>query len=369
MSARDAQDLPRRIDDLDGRDAYALLGVPTDAGPQEIAAAYKREMARAHPDRGGSAQRAQLVNCAYEVLTQYRDSYDEFLDVRVPAAGSGVLYIEPDAEPLDEPAARSSPWRRGGLLGLMAVGAIAVAAVMLTRSDPPGTAGWTATGTGVTAPAPSSPTEPSVGTAPAATPLTWSAGTQPSSLPATVVIAAASAPPAGGGHRCEVRADGSLWCAGRNSHGQLGNGTTRDSAALVRAGSPGQRWRTVAVGGNASCGLQTDQSLWCWGDNSVGQLGDGTNSERNAPVLVEPAGDWLDLDVDSHVCAVRVDHSLWCWGAGRRGQLGDGGGVDRATPIRLGADTGWSSVTVGPGWTCGVRLDGGRRCWGAAPAR
>ena len=76
MSARESQDLPRRIADLDGQDAYDLLGITPDADRPQIVAAYKRQMARAHPDRGGSARRAQLVNCAYDVLTQYRDSYD-----------------------------------------------------------------------------------------------------------------------------------------------------------------------------------------------------------------------------------------------------------------------------------------------------
>jgi hypothetical protein len=138
--------------------------------------------------------------------------------------------------------------------------------------------------------------------------------------------------------------------------------------APVRVGADA-RWATVSVGGGASCGLHVDGALWCWGDNSFGQVGDGTNSLRTTPVPVEPTSRWLALDVDTHACAVRSDHSLWCWGAGRLGELGDAGGVDRGTPVRLGAEAAWAAVTVGPGWTCGVRQDGSRQCWGSSARR
>jgi hypothetical protein len=179
-------------------------------------------------------------------------------------------------------------------------------------------------------------------------------------------VAAASAPPSGGGHRCEVRGDGSLWCAGGNTRGQLGDGTVQGAAAPVRVvvGTPGARWTAVSVGGLSTCGLQEDRTLWCWGDNSHGQLGDGTDSARSFPVAVEPPSHWLAVDVDTHVCGIRVDHTLWCWGAGEAGELGDGQDVDEASPVRVGGEAGWVSVSADPGRTCAERHDGSWQCWG-----
>jgi alpha-tubulin suppressor-like RCC1 family protein len=188
--------------------------------------------------------------------------------------------------------------------------------------------------------------------------------------PASAVVAVASALEVSGGHRCELRGDGSLWCVGRNAAGQLGDGSSRDAAVPVRVVGPVPvRWVTVSVGGMASCGLRDDGALWCWGDNSFGQLGDGTNSDRNVPVPVSAGAQWLALDVDTHVCAVRTDHTLWCWGSDRQGELGDGLQTDQATPVRVGGEASWAAVSVGPGWTCGVRQEGSRQCWGVgAPA-
>jgi alpha-tubulin suppressor-like RCC1 family protein len=83
-------------------------------------------------------------------------------------------------------------------------------------------------------------------------------------------------------------------------------------------------------------------------------------------VPIQPSGHFLAVDLDAHACAVRADHTLWCWGAGKQGQLGDGGGADRASPVQVGRETTWAAVTVGVGWTCGVRQDGNQLCWGAA---
>jgi len=386
METRESQDVPRRIADLDGHDAYQVLGVRPDAAPEEIKVAWRRELARTHPDLGGSDDRAQLVNCAYEVLTRHRDDYDDLREIAPDdgPVGLDVLSVEPNGEPLD--GAWAGPaWSPGrGLLVVVAV-LVVVAAVLVGRGDPTsgGQPGWTATevepGTGAGAAAPSAPAV-SVPVAPTAAAAGGSAaagdpgvpvdpGAMPWSVPATTVVMAASAPPSGGGHRCEVRGDGSLWCAGGNARGQLGDGTRQDAAVPVRVvGGPGARWATIAVGGLATCGLQEGGSLWCWGDNSHGQIGDGTNSARDFPVAVEPGSRWLAVAVDTHACAVRADRSLWCWGAGSEGGLGDGHQVDEASPVRVGAEAGWVSVSTGPGRTCAVRSDGSEQCWGSAPA-
>ncbi|MDQ1287477.1 MAG: hypothetical protein QG622_1042 [Actinomycetota bacterium] len=368
MTGHDAQDLPRRIADLDGRDAYAVLGVGATARDEEIAAAYRREMARSHPDRGGSADRAQLVNCAFEVLTRYRDSYDELLADHLRTEGNGpeTIFVEPDADPVDVvPTLERGPWPARRVLALLALAvAVAVCVVVVRNARSPEPAaeasGWTTSEARTVTPEPPFPTDPT-GTGLAAAPA-------PGRPPASVV-ASGSAPAAAGGHRCEIRGDGSLWCAGGNARGQLGIGSTTAVPAPVRVDSVPGTWVAVAVGGSATCGLNGDGRLWCWGDNTHGQLGDGTNSLRGRPVPVQSPYRWLAVDLDIHACAVRADHTLWCWGAGKNGQLGDGGGAGRATPVQLGREATWAAVTVGQGWTCAVRQDGSQACWGARPRR
>jgi alpha-tubulin suppressor-like RCC1 family protein len=364
MAVHDSQDLPRRIADLEGRDAYAVLGVGPTAHDEEITAAYRREMARAHPDLGGSSDRAQLVNCAFDVLTRYRDSYDELVAGYTRSedvAGPEVIFVEPDADPAEDPPApaRWRPPLRRTLAALALLAAVGLSAVAVRNAQEPepvtAQGGWTAdeaqplaSPTGSDAPDP-------VPTPRAAT----------GSRAATAVVASGSTK----GHRCEIRGDGSLWCSGGNARGQLGIGSTSPAPAPVRVVAVPGAWTAVVVAGTTTCALHSEGTLWCWGDNAFGQVGDGTNSLRAQPVPVQASQRWLAVDLDAHACAVRADHTLWCWGAGRQGQLGDGGVTGRATPVQLGHETTWAAVTVGTGWTCAVRQDGSEACWGGRRRR
>ena len=91
---------------------------------------------------------------------------------------------------------------------------------------------------------------------------------------------------AAGSTACGLYVDGTRLCWGDNAHGQLGIGDTLDRNAPRRLLSEGTIWSTVASFGFHSCGIRTDGSLWCWGDNFDGQLGAGHNSDRSAPVRV-----------------------------------------------------------------------------------
>ncbi|MEV4282662.1 hypothetical protein [Actinoplanes xinjiangensis] len=81
---------------------------------------------------------------------------------------------------------------------------------------------------------------------------------------------------------CGIRTDASLWCWGDNNAGQLGDGTATGRDGPVRSGTAS--WRTVAPGATHTCGIRTDRSLWCWGDNAVGQLGRALTVRRAVPV-------------------------------------------------------------------------------------
>lgn len=168
---------------------------------------------------------------------------------------------------------------------------------------------------------------------------------------------------AGGGHSCGVRADGSVWCWGTNWIGQLGNGTDQDANTPQRAGIDSD-WTSVFAGLYQTCGLRTDRSAWCWGYDLYGLPDNfGTSNYVPNPRRVDGAADWLSLAPgNGSTCGLRADHSAWCWGSASSGVFDDLGGPLQA-PARLGSAL-WNSLSVSSFQACGVRTDGTLWCWG-----
>lgn len=130
----------------------------------------------------------------------------------------------------------------------------------------------------------------------------------------------------GDAHTLAIRTDGSVWSWGNNNNGQLGNG-------LVLPQSPGlsrpqgvktdKKWKKVAAGGAHSVGIATDGSLWAWGSNIEGQLGDGTFKDSSIPILIAPGATWTEIAAGGrHTLAIRSDGTLWVWGRNLESQLG-----------------------------------------------
>lgn len=166
-------------------------------------------------------------------------------------------------------------------------------------------------------------------------------------------------------HSCGIQEDGSLWCWGRNLNGQLGDGTTTDKAAPSRVGADSD-WADVQAGWSSTCGRRADGSLYCWGGNGAGQLGDGTTTQRTAPTPVSGAAEWRAVSLRSdHACAVRGDGALHCWGGNGAGQLGDGTTTSRNAPVQVGSAFDWVSVVAGGSFTCGLRANLDLSCWGS----
>ncbi len=189
-------------------------------------------------------------------------------------------------------------------------------------------------------------------------------------------------------HTCAVRTDGTVWCWGDGSKGQLGDGTTGDPTSHRRTtpvrvlrGSSALRGATkVAAGGYHSCAVRTDGGVVCWGDDTYGQLGDGqagSSASRTTAVRVRRGSGYLTgvkriTAGEYHTCAIQSDSHVLCWGQGSEGQLGDGrSGVGhlRTSAIRVrqgnGYLTGVDAIAAGGGHTCAATSDGSAWCWGA----
>lgn len=172
---------------------------------------------------------------------------------------------------------------------------------------------------------------------------------------------------------CGIKSDDTLWCWGSDNSGQLGNGATTDDQFSPVAISGGGSWKYISVGGSSggansshACGIKSDDSLWCWGGDSQGQLGNGAVAgQQNAPYAVPGGASWKAVSAGSlHTCGIQADDSLWCWGANLSGQLGNGNTTAQNAPVQISAGTFWSRISAGGSHTCGILTSGTANCWG-----
>jgi len=167
----------------------------------------------------------------------------------------------------------------------------------------------------------------------------------------------------GGMHSCAVKGDGTAWCWGSNSHCQFGDGTATDSLTPVQVSSIAS---VAAIGGGTwySCAVKSDGTAWCWGANWGGQLGDGTTTGSSIPVQVSGSAGFTVIGLDWHSCAVKSDGTAWCWGPNGGGQLGDGTTTGSSIPVQVSGITNAVSISVGSSSACVVKSDGTAWCWG-----
>lgn len=166
---------------------------------------------------------------------------------------------------------------------------------------------------------------------------------------------------------CATRTDETLWCWGSNAYGQLGLGNYTDQHSPVKVGTATD-WATVSTQVAATaCATRTNGTLWCWGDNTDGELGIGNTTSQPSPVQVGTATTWARVSTDGslYTCATRTNRTLWCWGDNTYGELGTNNTTSELSPIRVGTATTWVSVSAGNGAnTCATRADRTLWCWG-----
>jgi len=172
---------------------------------------------------------------------------------------------------------------------------------------------------------------------------------------------------AGGGHTVAIKNDGTLWAWGLNNYGQLGDGTTEDKLVPTQEISQSTNWSSISIGGLHTVALKIDGTLWSWGRNSDGQLGDGTTENKHVPVQEDSqSADWRSLSAGAHyTVAIKSDRTLWAWGTNYWKQLGNERGTDKLVPTQEETQSSdWESVSAGTFHTVATKTDGTLWTWG-----
>lgn len=179
-----------------------------------------------------------------------------------------------------------------------------------------------------------------------------------------------SAVSVGGGHTLALKPDGSLWAWGNNRFGQVGNGNRVNQAAAVKVGSG---FSAIAAGGSHSVALKPDGSLWTWGANFSGQLGLGPIDHQDEPLQVAISAKLIAIAAGGsnqfyfeqglgHTLALDDEGRVWAWGHNGHGQLGDATIQNQNTPLMVGK--GFGAICAGDRDSAALRQDGTLLFWG-----
>ena len=167
----------------------------------------------------------------------------------------------------------------------------------------------------------------------------------------------------GNKHTIATKTDGTLWSWGQGTAGQLGRSTTTNYSSPVQVGAL-TTWLNIACGYVHTLATKTNGTLWVWGGNNAGQLGLGTSgayTNQSSPVQVGALTTWSTVSgagtniAASLSGAIKTDGTLWSWGFNTSGQLGQGNTTNRSSPVQVGALTTWYAVSTGPSFTIALK--------------
>ncbi len=180
----------------------------------------------------------------------------------------------------------------------------------------------------------------------------------------------------GGAHTCATTSDGNAFCWGNNASGQLGiNSTTQSLVPAQVKGIGGVSTlsdvKQISAGTSHTCAVKNDGTVWCWGLNTEGRLGNGNNTQQLSPVQVKGLGNTgvltniLKVSAgDTHTCAISNSGYAYCWGSGNWGQLGNNQQSNSTYPVAVSNLTNLVDISTSENFSCAVKSDGIGWCWG-----
>lgn len=195
------------------------------------------------------------------------------------------------------------------------------------------------------------------------------ASTADSALPVAVTSLSSgiAAIAAGDSYSCALTMSGGVQCWGLNQNGQLGNGSTSSSSTPVAVTNLSSGVAAIAVGEAHGCALMTSGGVQCWGMNQNGQLGNGSTTDSSTPVAVTNLPNNVVAIVAGgfHTCALTGTGVVQCWGQNSQGQLGNGSTTDSSSPVTTAnLGSGVTAIAAGYRHTCALPAGGGVQCWG-----
>jgi len=179
---------------------------------------------------------------------------------------------------------------------------------------------------------------------------------------------------AGKSSTCGIKADNKLYCWGWNEFGQLGNyrsGEAAEENKPTEVTAFGILWSLVSAGNTHTCAINNkeEKGLFCWGYNAFGQLGNGKSTPMDIVKSPYPTHDyknWNSISAgDAFTCGIKTDNVLYCWGHDDHGQIGDGEDTSiKTAPTKIMEATAWTSISAGFDHTCAISKAGELYCWG-----
>jgi len=170
---------------------------------------------------------------------------------------------------------------------------------------------------------------------------------------------------AGSNHTIALKSDGTIWAWGDNMDGLLGDGSKENQTTPVQVAKDLTGVTSVSAGSSHAVALKNDGTVWAWGDNGLGQLGDGTTEDRFTPVQVKGLTGVTSVSAGTfHTMALKNDGTIWAWGDNMDGLLGDGTRENRLTPVQVKALSGVKAISTGNSHTIALKNDGTILTWG-----
>jgi alpha-tubulin suppressor-like RCC1 family protein len=168
-------------------------------------------------------------------------------------------------------------------------------------------------------------------------------------------------------HTLAIQSNGTLWSWGLNSWGQLGQNNQTNYSSPVQIGTS-SIWTQISCGYRFTLAIQSDGTLWAWGNNSNGQLGTSNRTHYSSPVQVGALSVWTQISANkgdnSHSLAIQSGGTLWAWGSNAYGQLGSNNTQSYSSPVQVGALSIWTKISAGLNNSLTLQSNGTLWAWG-----